>query len=358
MSPQFAPNVTKMPLAATVDSDVLAFARRLQAENPKLKNYRIVQLADSWHASQTPSTQLSNPLETPDVTTNFACSSSGPYSTAWNGNAPPNCDLVGNSAGPFRGVFSVPGKVAAQGWVTVPDSSATMPTDGNGGGFIYIEGWPKPGTTNAEGGLAYAAAANDYAPYVAGPGNPEHIDAGYTISPNTQVLIFEGAVINNTVTYPPSEKGDQCSTYGGCAAFYFAYPIPGDIYTDKVRIPDAGMNPNIAGCCIFQRMTSIGIKKTQMYVGTQGPPSVWSFGPVSWNQSYTMTYSQQNGDVPDGDGFTSGWILGTFHNLFPDAAGYTNYVNCPAAPYLTVNYTNAEVETDTISVPKALPSQC
>jgi hypothetical protein len=241
--------------------------------------------------------------------------------------------------------------------------------DGHMGNPGYIEAWPQPGTTNAEGGFQYNAGSNTYTPYVSGPFT---LIPNYTISAGTEATVWEGAVDkynNETVTYGP-DAGETCTSVGGCAGTYFAYPIPGAIYTDTVRIADSGMDASNGTCCIFRRMTSIAMRTGQMYVGSSPPPGVpssWTFGPVQWSQSFTEHYDPNvtpspgatpNDDVADGNGKTSGWKLGTASDLGGDPAGYTNFPNCPASPYLSVNYTNAEVETDYIYIPAHKPASC
>jgi hypothetical protein len=237
---------------------------------------------------------------------------------------------------------------------------------------VYIEGWPKTGATNAEGGFQYNAGSDNYTPYISGPFT---LISQYTIAPTTEAAVWEGAIDaydNETVTYG-AKAGQTCHSVGGCAGTYFAFPVPGIIYTDTVRIADPSMNAASGSCCIFRRMTSIAMRVPRMYVGASPPPGVpsfWSFGPVQWVQSFTEHYNASatppptpgatpNDDVADGNGQTSGWKLGTASDLGGDPAGYETFPNCPSSPYVIVNsYTNAEVETDTIAIPAAKASSC
>ncbi|MEO9264706.1 MAG: hypothetical protein ABI282_11480 [Candidatus Baltobacteraceae bacterium] len=355
-----------LALKSEVDPDVLLFAKRLIATNPALKGDRVVQLAYSWRAGDV---RASSAL--PASGNPFTCSPSGPYSLLWNGDAPPNCDQ-GSAGGPFRGVFSISHRAAAEAWIGLPDSKNTMPTNNPpaGQGFVYIEAWPTNGAVNAEGGFQYNAGSNTYTPYAAAPGGREGVVPGYTIPPDEEVHLWEGAVDkynSDVITYPspaPGQTAEPCSAAGGCAGTYFAYPIPGVIFTDVVRIADSGMDASSASCCFFRRMTTIAQRNDAMEVQNPGPmvPATWQFGPVVWYKSDTEHYDPSvspspgatpNDDVPDGNPSTNGWKLGSASDLGRDLPGYSNYPNCGG--YMSLSVTNAEIETDTILMPSSYP---
>ena len=292
--------------------------------------------------------------------------------------APPNCDVT-PYAGPLRGVFSVPNKSAAQAWIMLPDSSSTMDTSSTpqGQGFIYIEGWQvsgpglNPGPQNMEAGFQYNAGSDTYTAYLASPQVGHYYIPGYTISPNQEVILWEGAVIDRTVTVPGSYYGTSCVSFPGCVGIYFAYPIPGRIYADFVVAPAYHWVPGNNVCCVFQRVASIS-DKTGTLLSQTG--FTWTFGPVQWLRSFTETFNPNATPNPnpsatpgyntqDGDGTTDGsWVIGTSQNLSselsdPDAPGYTTYPRCVGSgEYFYVSRTNNEIENDTVHLPLAYPN--
>lgn len=159
---------------------------------------------------------------------------------------------------------------------------------------------------------------------------------------------------SDTVTVGP-DAGQPCSQFVGCLGLYLAYPQPGAMYTDVVRVPgpENGWNAQSITCCIFQRVTSIAISSGVLY-STFGSP--WTFGPVAWTSDWTEHYDPNitpspgatpNDDVADGKaGMGPQWLSNTnAHNRdSKDLAGYTTFPYCSA--YFSANSNDPSVETE------------
>jgi len=126
----------------------------------------------------------------------------------WSGMIPPTCD-TGKSAGPFRRPVSPPNYSLGLSYVNLP---ATMPgmsgSPSSDTGFLYIEPWPGPNTSNSEVGLQYSVAHNWYTVYIRTIGH-------YYISPNghfdaNQTVVFEGRE-----SQTPAYECKQVPCFGG-----------------------------------------------------------------------------------------------------------------------------------------------
>ncbi len=277
--------------------------------------------------------------------------------------------LYGQAIGPERGTFSIQHRAAAEAYDFLPDSSGTMPRVVNvAQGYVYIEGWANAPSQNGEGGFAYYPYPNSnnyYLPYVAtvSPTGRQYSTSYKIPAPNT-ALFWVGAISmfnSDTVTVGP-DKGKTCASVGGCLGLYFAYPQPGALYSDVVRVPgpENGWNAQSITCCIFQRMTTIASANGLLYNSSGG----YQFGPVAWTSSWTEHYDPNvqpspgatpNDDVADGSkGNGPEFLLNTAQqNLGGDAPGYTTFPNCQA--YVKPQISSPSVETDTIYLPAAYP---
>jgi hypothetical protein len=200
----------------------------------------------------------------------------------WVGTTPPAC----TNTGAFRRVYSSSGNYGIGVQITLPQRITTMPPgpDPKHGdtGFIYLEGWTGPGSTNYESGLMYSAKHNWYTFYMRGatipkPGfySSQTFQGGQTLG-----LIISGYAYN----YPDSSyvfaPFDHCSAQACVVATVGSQNPSCSGYCGEQHAFNApGWQSN---CCIFARMTTIG--QTHRNFFSDGS----TFGPIQWSSSMSM----------------------------------------------------------------------
>jgi len=189
---------------------------------------------------------------------------------AWNGNVPPTCD----NNGAFRRAYSRPAVNEGIALIQLPlVTTMPSPPPKNGDtGYIYIEGWPGPKTTNSEAGLQYSSVNHWYTLYVkpsTGTGylSTYHFRAGDLVALGVQAF-DEGP-------YPGSFcSGSTCIDGGASDMTPNCQPSGSYVCRDENLVNDPSWVNN---CCIFARMTTMA----------QTPSNVFNdaskFGPVPWS---------------------------------------------------------------------------
>ncbi len=267
-----------LPLRRTAPPSIAKAAAALQRIVPETRLLTVRQI-DSVYMPVTRPRGLPNPRPT------FECSNP-PYS-GWHDNAPPNCD----PSGTFVRTFTKPGRAAAEAIISLPDNiyksgPIELPTAARppAVGFVYIEGWPGPKTSNSEGGLHYNAGSDKYTLYIAVPGVPEQDVANWTVRPNSLVYLRVGSDENaaDTTTLPRRKAPKSCKP--GCieliVAVFDGNCSPGVLCIDRQLELSPGWKAN---CCIFGRMTSIGTPMQYSFSGG------YKFGPITWSSLFTET---------------------------------------------------------------------
>jgi hypothetical protein len=278
-----------MHLSSSVTAAAASAAARLTASYPELNGLTVREIRAVYTAVPRPSPR-------PAVNPRFVCGS-GRYSDSWTSGAPPNC----TNTGTFYRAYTVADRAAAEAIVELPDretGSTRLPTSAKptATGFVYIEGWPGPRTSNSEGGLHYNAGSDMYTPYLASPGKPEN-DADWRISPDSIVYLRVGSDENpnDKATIPAADKGKSCSN--GCVYLIVAASgglcPPRSLCIDHELEISSGWKGN---CCIFARMTSIARTQAFAFDGD------FVFGPVTWRVPYTETEFEQQQYRYDGCG--------------------------------------------------------
>jgi len=203
----------------------------------------------------------------------------------WSGDDPPAC----TSTGAFRRVYSGRGYFGAAATVTLPvtesDLAEKIPNEHQlkkQVGYIYLEGWAKPGATNYEFGLEYNEDANNYTLYSHGPGkwwNPAGADKGIRFTAGDKMRLSMYAYPPGSAANSQWPQGQGCDNHDACLVVRAQ-----DLTTRKVIVQ--GFNaPGWSGNrLIFARMTSIA----QEAVGHQ-PGDIFNdgaiFGPVHWSDA-------------------------------------------------------------------------
>jgi hypothetical protein len=140
----------------------------------------LIQLDDGDFAAEPPSDDLYDRSDSTSNVGDISPMYTSPPCVApqngWIGSAPPACVASGSTGGAFRRQYTAPGLSQAEAYVTLPNSSATMP-QGNpplddDTGYVYFEGFPGVKTSNSESGFQYSATPQHtwYTFYVKGPG--------------------------------------------------------------------------------------------------------------------------------------------------------------------------------------------
>jgi len=172
----------------------------------------------------------------------------------WSGNNPPPCS---DNTGAFRRVYSGPGLSGAD--ATIVGGTIENPNGAPDQGYIYIEGWTSPNTTDSEAGIFLNQAGYYF----------------YYSTPQTGMKV---------VSSPHFPVGDTMQLFvsSGSKCCFIAVTL-WDSTCGKLGDPnctievDPNANGWVGNCCIMARMSTIGQRDGDDFTdGTEFGPSVWS----------------------------------------------------------------------------------
>jgi len=241
----------------------------------------------------------------------------------WNGiGPPPYCD----NNGAFRraysnnsGYFGVAGNI---GLPTV-GPSPLPPPNVQSQPYVFYEAWPltQP-IAQAEVGLIYSSAHNNYTPYISTPdaywADTNRFTAGQVVS----VAVWAGMLCCLAGNLTPAMEmyiiGSTTSN-PGYPTFDCCGPNP----------PAAASNYGATNCCIWARMTAIAQAKQNAFEDGM------IFGPVSWQLQTVCNYP-----------------VGCYRPVYPDfywpLGGYQSWPNDPSK--IIVNFIDSGDESVTINL--------
>ncbi len=198
----------------------------------------------------------------------------------WTGNNPPPCS---DNTGAFRRVYGGPGLSGAN--ATIVGGTFENPSNSTDQGYIYIEGWHAPSTTNSEAGVFLNQGGYYF----------------YTSTPQT------GLQVVNSPHFPVGDTMQLFVASGNAGKGFIAVTL-WDSSCGKLGDPnctieaDPDANGWLGNCCIFGRMSTIAQQGDDFTDGSEFGPSVWSdvqqstgtTGPVNFVPAGYQRYPKDN----------------------------------------------------------------
>jgi hypothetical protein len=215
----------------------------------------------------------------------------------WSENTPPGC----TDTGAFRRVFSGPGIFGATAIAQLPatesDVSPEVPGElKNQAGYIYLEGWAGPGSTNVEFGFQYNQETNNYTLYSRGPGfywNPGGADKGIRFKAGDRVRLTMSAYPIGHLRDPHWPAVAGCADKKACLVVRMEDLTTGTVIEHAFEV--AGWHGNRQ---IFARMTSIAQGATPPLLGNIFDDGA-IFGPIRWTRAQLSEMSASGVQASD-----------------------------------------------------------